>query len=295
MELEYYQTLNSLITPFISISIISLLLLIVVPLLKLIINIFRPEENYLKWKYAKRSLGVIFLVSFFGFLYVVEEADEVSDELAKEYKDFLIENSKDFIFERAWEDKIERFVDLRLTRGEIPTIEEIVYIDPNWQKGCTSPMCIRRVKKIEDYFINNSENFICQTTDGTLGNYSRLGDKHTLEIIFIDQERITVEGRWEGPVGEMVEGPEESYQTVGKYDRDGSYTTKYGYRWAHLDFNFKLEKLNFRETEKPMQVGCWNRFKCPSVYIGTDREYEMSCNQVASSEEFIKLLQSKIN
>ena len=288
--MNYYQVLEMLaLYAYLFIFIYGPLILIFIIVTKFAINIYRanfkPHKNQIKWKYSKRAILSCILLSSIVAYYAEIEAVKMHEELFTKYTNHLTEISKEYIFgiplKMTQEEQLKNVVSANLS------------INGTFEDGISSYLSASNSRKIDDYFIDTNENYLCEKGKD-IAIYSKNNLRHSFDVLLFEQKKVFFGDRWKGGVSEKILGPEEEYRDVHSWTSPGKYETEYAHRQGSIDFNSNERLLNFSEKSYAIEVGCWNQFECPDEYIGKTQSLMMSCMKANSSGILIKMIQSKL-
>jgi len=254
-------------------------LLFIIKVIIATIRLIKGDENkkIWIWRYAIRGCLIVLLVGFIPSTINEEKLSQIykikiniAEDIKQKYLSHINKVQRDFIFDKDFQ--------IMVYPGQInqnlDTFEGYLASHPlENQKG---------VKRIDQLFEPQKDNYVCQTEEEK-GSPKRVAlyyrdlanDKHKLKFFVLNNERLNWGEKWSGFLSkENIGGPGIEYDDVHPF-LEGEYEKKTAFRKAR--YEFKNNILSIREYRYTIEPGCWNKFECDTVTVGSRSDFKMSC------------------
>lgn len=255
-------------------------LLFVIKVITALIRSFKDNEKVWIWRYAIRGSFILLIIATIPSIINSEKLSQIKnlkEDIAEDIKPMYIKHINDtkenFIFVKGKEIKIYSGV---IGEDSDTFNEYLAKYPPETKDG---------IQRVDQLFKSDRDNYVCEARDekGTLEKvalYFRYpqDDYHQLKF-FNSSDRLFWGETWQGSLSrEEIKGPGVTYETVNDYTPAGEYDEETAYRIAR--FEFIDNTISFDERRYTIKTGCWNRFECPTVTIGSwSNKFKMSCSQ----------------
>ena len=260
--------------------ILAINLLFVIKVITALIRSFKGNEKMWIWRYAIRGSFILLIIASIPSTINLEKLSQIknlkkdtAEDIRQMYIKHINDTKENFIFDKGKEIKVYS----SWIGEDSDTFNEYLAKYPPEKKD--------GIQKIDQLFKPDRDNYVCEVRDekGTLEKVALYfrdpqNDNHQLKF-FNSSDRLFWGQTWQGPLSEEeITGPGVTYETVNYSTPNGEYDEETAYRKAR--FEFIDNTISFDERRYTIKTGCWNRFECPTVTIGSwSNKFKMSCSQ----------------